>query len=75
MSNQRRKELIMKQPKMIIFDAYGTLLSTGDGSVRATERILALQPRDIDARVFYSEWKKYHRTHIDEANAGIFLRK
>lgn len=62
----------MKKKKLIIFDAYGTLLSTGDGSVRATEKILALQPREIDAKVFYSEWKKYHRAHIDEANAGTF---
>ena len=29
--------------KLLIFDAYGTLLSTGRGSVAACEQILALQ--------------------------------
>lgn len=62
----------MMKKKLFIFDAYGTLLSTGDGSLKATQKILALQPREIDAKVFYSEWKKYHRAHMDEANAGTF---
>jgi len=59
--------------KLLIFDAYGTLISTGNGSVKAAERILALQDRVIDASAFYKEWKKLHRRHIDEAISGGFI--
>lgn len=52
--------------KAIVFDAYGTLISTGTGSVDATREILKKCGReDIDAEKFYSDWKKYHRFHID----------
>lgn len=52
--------------KSIIFDAYGTLISTGNGSVKAAERILALNKRpDISPTEFYRRWKKLHRQHID----------
>lgn len=59
--------------KLLIFDAYGTLLSTGTGSLDATEKILALQDKAINATEFYAEWKKLHREHLDESNAGEFL--
>lgn len=59
--------------KLLIFDAYGTLISTGNGSIKATERILTLQENDINAVEFYAEWKKYHRKHMDECNEGMFL--
>ena len=53
--------------KAIIFDAYGTLISTGDGSLQAAEKILSLNGRnDISAKDFYSQWKSLHRKHIDE---------
>ncbi len=59
--------------KLLIFDAYGTLLSTGTGSLDATEKILALQDKEISATEFYAEWKKLHRKHLDESNAGQFV--
>lgn len=59
--------------KLLIFDAYGTLLSTGTGSLDATEKILALQDKKISATEFYAEWKKLHRKHLDESNAGQFV--
>lgn len=66
-----RRISIMK--RLLIFDAYGTLISTGKGSLEATRKILALQEKDIDASEFYKEWKKYHRKHIDESNHAGFL--
>lgn len=59
--------------KLLIFDAYGTLLSTGTGSLEATKQILALQEKEIDATSFYKDWKKYHRKHLDEANESQFI--
>ncbi len=43
--------------KLIIFDAYGTLISTGTGSVDAVKKILELQDKDINPQEFYKEWK------------------
>ncbi len=59
--------------KLLIFDAYGTLISTGNGSIKAAEKILSLQEKPIDAGAFYKEWKKIHRRHLDEANTDVFL--
>lgn len=55
--------------KMIIFDVYGTLISTGSGSVDATRKILSLQnDKQIDENEFYAKWKQYHRAHMNESN-------
>ena len=56
----------------IIFDVYGTLISTGTGSIEATKEIFmsfiqsgkylslaGISPHDI-----YKKWKQYHREHI-----------
>ena len=52
--------------KAILFDAYGTLLSTGNGSVEAAEKILVMNCRaDIDPKEFYAQWKIFHKTHMD----------
>lgn len=51
--------------KAVVFDAYGTLISTGTGSLNAAQRILDLYGSAIAARTFYVDWKKYHRHHID----------
>lgn len=59
--------------KLLIFDAYGTLFSTGTGSVDAAAEILALQPKAIDAAAFYRGWKQLHRLHMDEANEKGFI--
>lgn len=61
--------------KLLIFDVYGTLISTGTGSLDAVKRILALQDKDIDPEVFYKEWKKQHRMNMDNANAGPFINE
>lgn len=57
----------------MIFDAYGTLFSTGNGSIEATRKILSLQEKAIDAATFYAEWKKIHRKHIDESIKTSFV--
>ena len=52
--------------KAIIFDVYGTLISTGTGSVEAAGKILALNGRqDVSPADFYAQWKRLHRQHID----------
>lgn len=51
--------------KAVVFDAYGTLISTGTGSLDAAQRILDLHGSAITAKAFYADWKKYHRQHID----------
>ena len=53
-------------PKAILFDGYGTLISTGKGSVQAAESILRNVGRqDMDPAAFYARWKQYHRQHMD----------
>ena len=60
--------------KLIIFDAYGTLISTGTGSLDSTKKILALQDKDIDPVSFYAEWKKLHKEQIFNCiKTSIFL--
>ena len=59
--------------KLIIFDVYGTLISTGTGSLDAVKKILTLQDRDIAPGEFYKEWKKQHRIHMENANAKTFI--
>ena len=61
--------------KLIIFDVYGTLISTGTGSLDAVKKILALQDKMIDPKEFYKEWKKQHRIHMDHANAESFMEE
>lgn len=46
------------QTKAILFDCYGTLISTGNGSITAVKKILSLNQTDADEQVFYSLWKK-----------------
>ena len=51
--------------KAVVFDAYGTLISTGTGSLDAAQKILDLHGSVITAKAFYADWKKYHRQHMD----------
>lgn len=51
-------------PKAILFDAYGTLISTGNRSVSAVNRILEKNHVNLDPATFYSEWKRFHRKHM-----------
>jgi 2-haloalkanoic acid dehalogenase type II len=57
--------------KGIIFDAYGTLIDTGDGSVQAAKQILKVNKNDIDAKLFYQRWKYYHKKHINSLKTFI----
>lgn len=60
--------------KLLIFDAYGTLISTGKGSLAAAEKILSLsQSHHIHDEAFYAQWKKLHRRNIDKANESGFI--
>jgi 2-haloalkanoic acid dehalogenase type II len=44
----------------ILFDCYGTLINTGNGSIKATEQILALNSSSVKAVEFYDKWKLLH---------------
>ena len=46
----------------IIFDCFGTLIDTGTGSLDAVREILRNVGQDIDAKVFYSEWKSIKKS-------------
>ncbi|NHN31854.1 HAD family hydrolase [Paenibacillus agricola] len=48
--------------KAIILDCYGTLVSTGNGSITATEQILQRNRIQFDAHEFYRQWKYIHHT-------------
>ncbi|SFU75234.1 HAD family hydrolase [Butyrivibrio sp. M55] len=50
--------------KNIIFDVYGTLISTGTGSVDATKAIFSKYNIVEDADEIYKKWKKIHKENI-----------
>ena len=53
--------------KAIIFDAYGTLFFTGNGSVNAVRRILTANGHpEMCAEEVYAHWKVWHRKHMEE---------
>lgn len=56
--------------KAIIFDSYGTLISTGNGSVTAAGEILKKINVDMDAKDFYKKWKEFHKQQIMEIVNG-----
>lgn len=60
---------------LIIFDVYGTLISTGTGSLDAVRKILELQEEDIKPEEFYREWKQLHRINMDNANKKVFVNE
>ena len=47
--------------KAIFFDVYGTLISTGTGSVDAAAEILRRKGSGISPKEFYARWKKIHK--------------
>ncbi len=63
--------------RAIVFDVYGTLISTGTGSVEAAREILARNRREAPSpQDFYRRWKALHRAHMDQLeDAGNFLRE
>lgn len=48
-------------PQAVILDAYGTILDTGDASLRATSAILARHRIDLAPERFYAGWKRHLR--------------
>ena len=57
--------------KAIIFDAYGTLISTGNGSIIASKKILKKINFDMDSKEFYKKWKELHKKQMRELNTFI----
>ena len=57
--------------KCIIFDAYGTLISTGSGSSEAAGRIFGKYLPDKAPAEIYSEWKRRHKANM--AGTGPFM--
>ena len=56
--------------KAIIFDVYGTLISTGNGSIKAVKEILNQFDLQITDEDFYSEWKALNSGY---KNSDCFL--
>ncbi|CAG7597179.1 (S)-2-haloacid dehalogenase 4A [Paenibacillus solanacearum] len=46
--------------KAVVFDCYGTLVDTGNGSVKAAETILAARNSTVNVEQFYKKWKQLH---------------
>lgn len=44
----------------IVFDAYGTLINTADGSVNATKEIIRKYNLDLNPTEVYARWKNHH---------------
>ncbi len=61
-----------KNMKHIIFDCFGTLIDTGNGSIKAMKQILSNVDVCVDAKSFYSDWKKAKREMM---NAAEFINE
>lgn len=57
--------------KNIIFDVYGTLISTGTGSADAVAVIFSKYDVTDSAKDIYKRWKELHKLHMRQA--GVFL--
>jgi 2-haloalkanoic acid dehalogenase type II len=55
----------------VVFDAYGTLFDTADGSVRATREILLRNGVHLDAGKVYERWKEHHMQTISGLSAFL----
>lgn len=53
--------------KHIIFDCFGTLIDTGNGSIKAVEQILSNVGCAADAQEFYSDWKKCKKRMMNDS--------
>lgn len=52
--------------KNLIFDAYGTIISTGTGSIEATRQIFAPYPVSDTPERIYKQWKAIHKQNINQ---------
>ena len=57
--------------KNIIFDVYGTLVSTGMGSLEATDKIFDKYHLKQSTKEIYKRWKEVHRIHTKESEEFI----
>lgn len=55
----------------IVFDCFGTLVSTGNGSIAAARRILADVGAEHDPGEFYREWKALKKQMMAEAEGFL----
>lgn len=53
--------------KAVMFDVFGTLISTGTGSVDATRAILQKRGSSLEPAAFYAQWKAMHGKRTREA--------
>lgn len=58
--------------KHIIFDCFGTLIDTGNTSIKAVEQILLNVGVHVNAREFYKDWKAKKRQKMD---SSVFLNE
>ncbi len=58
--------------KHIIFDCFGTLIDTGNNSIKAVEQILFNVGANVDAEEFYEDWKANKRQKM---NTSVFLNE
>lgn len=58
--------------KHIIFDCFGTLIDTGNNSIKAVEQILFNVGANVDAKAFYEDWKANKRQKM---NTSVFLNE
>lgn len=58
--------------KHIIFDCFGTLIDTGNNSIKAVEQILFNVGVHVDAKEFYENWKAKKR---EKMNTSVFLNE
>lgn len=58
--------------KHIIFDCFGTLIDTGNNSIKAVEQILLNVGVHVNAREFYEDWKAKKRQKMD---SSVFLNE
>lgn len=58
--------------KHIIFDCFGTLIDTGNNSIKAVEQILFNVGVHVDAKKFYEDWKANKRQRM---NTSVFLNE
>jgi HAD superfamily hydrolase (TIGR01549 family) len=57
---------VINMIKNIIFDVYGTLISTGTGSVDATRIIFEKYNLEDSPVEIYRKWKEIHKKHINK---------
>lgn len=71
----KNKNTVFYMIRCIIFDAYGTLISTGTGSLDAVKAILNGKDIAVTADEFYKRWKMYHKSNMKNAYGFICERE